>query len=137
MSVNLSLDFWWTEPVFKRKIIKNVIIDRKSKYSVVLWFVESKNDVDKFMKELLTDKYFQKSTHNTYAFRVKLNNWTILEWKNDDWEVWAWNCILRELQRENFINTIVVVTRYFWWIHLNTDRFKNVIEATKIILNEK
>lgn len=137
MSVNLSLDFWSIEPVFKRKIIKNVIVDRKSKYSVVLWFVESKTEVDKFMKELLTDKYFQKSTHNTYAFRVKLNNWTILEWKNDDWEVWAWNCILRELQRENFINTIIVVTRYFWWIHLNTDRFKNVIEATKIILNEK
>lgn len=137
MSVNLSLDFWSIEPVFKRKIIKNAIIDRKSKYSVVLWFVESKTEVDKFMKELLTDKYFQKSTHNTYAFRVKLNNWTILEWKNDDWEAWAWNCILRELQRENFINTIIVVTRYFWWIHLNTDRFKNVIEATKIILNEK
>lgn len=137
MSFNLSLDFWSKLPNFKRKILKDVIIDRKSKYSVVLWYVESKNEVDNFMKDLLNDKYFQKSTHNTFAYRIKLENWSILEWKNDDWETWAWMCILRELQRENFINTLVVVTRYFWWIHLQSDRFKNVIDATKIILNEK
>jgi putative IMPACT (imprinted ancient) family translation regulator len=60
----------------------------------------------------------------------------VLEWKNDDGETWAGNCVLRELQREEFINTIVVVTRYFWGIHLQADRFKNVIEGTKIILKE-
>lgn len=137
MENKLSLDFWWKKPQYKRKILKDVIIDRKSKYTTVLWYVESKKEVDKFMKELLTDKYFRKSTHNSYAYRIKLENGSVLEWKNDDGETWAWMCILRELQRENMINTLVVVTRYFWWIHLQSDRFKHVIESTKIAINEE
>lgn len=116
--------------------MQNIIIDRKSKYTVVAWFVASKESVNNFIKEILKDKYFQKSTHNTYAYRIKLENGSILEWKNDDGETWAWMCILRELQREEAINTIIVVTRYFWWIHLQADRFKNVIDASKIILKE-
>ncbi len=136
MSEKMSFDFGSREPTYKRKILKNIIVDRKSKYSVVWWFVSSKSDVDDFIKDLLSDKYFRKSTHNSFAFRVWLDNWSILESKNDDWETWAGMCILRELQRENMINVIVVVTRYFWWIHLQSDRFKNVIDWTKLILKE-
>jgi putative IMPACT (imprinted ancient) family translation regulator len=136
MTNKLSFDFWGKIPSFKRKIMSNIIIDRKSKYTVVWWFVESRQEIRDFMEEIMRDKYFQNSSHNSYAYRIKLENWSILEWKNDDWEVWAWNCILRELQRKEGINIIVIVTRYFWWIHLQSDRFKNVINATKIILNE-
>lgn len=136
MENKLSLDLWWKSPWYRRKIMQNIIVDRKSKYTSVLWYVESKVDVENFMKELLKEKYFRKSTHNTYAYRIKLENWGVLESKNDDWEIWAGQCVLRELQREEMVNTIVVVTRYFWWIHLQADRFKNVINATKIILNE-
>ncbi len=136
MTNKLSLDFWWKVPTFKRKIMQNVIVDRKSKYTVVWWFVESKQDIAEFVKELKRDKYFMKSTHNTYSYRIKLENGSVLEWKNDDWETWAGNCILRELQREDVINIVVVVTRYFGWIKLKSDRFKNVIDATKIILKE-
>jgi len=136
MTNKLSLDLWGKVPTFKRKIMQNVVVDRKSKYTVVWWFVESKQDVADFMKELRRDKYFMKSTHNTYSYRIKLENGSILEWKNDDWETWAWNCILRELQREEVVNIVVVVTRYFGWIKLQADRFKNVIDATKIILKE-
>lgn len=132
----LSLDFWSKKPWLKRKIIKNVIIDRKSKYSVVWWYIESKEELKTFIKDLLKDKYFQKSTHNTYAYRIKLENGSILEWKNDDGETGAWNCILRELQRDNMVNAVAIVTRYFWWIHLQSDRFKNVINATKILIKE-
>lgn len=136
MTDKLSLDFFWKTPSFKRKIMQNVIIDRKSKYTAVLWFVTSKEEVDIFMKEILSDSYFKKATHNTFAYRIKLENGSILEWKNDDWETWAWMCILREIQREDFVNTLVIITRYFGWVHLQSDRFKNVIESTKIILNE-
>lgn len=136
MSERMSFDFGSREPIYKRKILKNIIVDRKSKYSVVWWFVSSKDDADDFMKELLSDKYFRKSTHNSFAYRIKLENWSILESKNDDWETWAGMCILRELQREDIVNVIVVVTRYFWWIHLQSDRFKNVIDWTKLILKE-
>lgn len=136
MPEKISFDFGSREPTYKRKILKNIITDRKSKYTIVWWYVCSKEDVDNFIKELLSDKYFRKSTHNSFAYRVRLDNWSVLESKNDDWETWAWMCILRELQRKNIINTIVVVTRYFWWIHLQSDRFKNVIDWTKLILNE-
>jgi putative IMPACT (imprinted ancient) family translation regulator len=84
----------------------------------------------------LKNKYYQKATHNTYAYRLELDNWSVLECKNDDGETWAWNCILRELQREDLVNVIIVVTRYFWWIQLHADRFKNVINATKKFIEE-
>ncbi|QFR38924.1 YigZ family protein [Candidatus Gracilibacteria bacterium 28_42_T64] len=137
MTNKLSLNLGGSKkPNFRRKIMQNVIIDRKSKYTVIGGYIESSEEVKPFIKELLKDKYFQKSTHNTYAYRLELENGSILEGKNDDGEVGAGNCILRELQRDNCINTIVVVTRYFGGIHLQADRFKNVIDATKIILHE-
>lgn len=131
---NLSLDFGWNKPKMKRKILKDIIIDRKSKYTVVYNYIESRQDLDNFIKIIKSDKYFKKATHNSYAYRILQENWSILEWKNDDWETWAWLCILREIQRENFLNIVVVVTRFFGWIMLQNDRFKNVINATKIIL---
>gem|GEM_PF-890672 len=64
---------------YRRKILKNIIIDRKSKYTTVGGFIIKKEQVKEFLKELLKDKYFQKSTHNTYAYRIVLENKTILE----------------------------------------------------------
>jgi hypothetical protein len=31
------------------------------------------------MKELLKDKYFKNASHNSYAYRIKLENGSILE----------------------------------------------------------
>jgi len=132
MSETSQFTLWWFDEYFLPKkliIFKDLIIDRRSRYTVVWGFVTSKQEVDDFIKYLRKDKYFQKSTHNTYAYRIKLENGTILEWKNDDWETWAWMCVLRELQRKNAVNLCLVVTRYFWWIYLQTDRFKNVIDC--------
>ncbi|MCP4523079.1 MAG: YigZ family protein [Candidatus Gracilibacteria bacterium] len=134
MTNKLSLDLGGKEPPFKRKILQNIIVDRKSKYTVVGGYVDSKEEIKSFIGELLRDKYFQKSTHNTYAYRIKLENGSILEGKNDDGEKGAGNCVLRELQRAEVNNMIVVVTRYFGGIHLQADRFKNVIDASKEIL---
>lgn len=134
LTLNLDKNYYLS---FKRKILQNNIVDRKSKYTTVWWYITKKEEVKSFIKDLLSDSYFKKATHNTYAYRILFENWSILEWKNDDWETGAGNCILRELQRENMINTIVIVTRYFWWVQLHTDRFKNVINATKDILKLK
>jgi putative IMPACT (imprinted ancient) family translation regulator len=82
------------------------------------------------------DDYYRKATHNSYAYRLKLDNWSVLEWKNDDGETWAGMCILRELQRENAIDLLLIVTRYFWWIKLQSDRFKNVINACKMFFEK-
>lgn len=133
----ISLDIWWELTLPKKLIIfKDIIIDRKSKYTVVGGFVENYEQVWDFIQYLQKDKYFRESTHNSYAYRIKNENGSILEGKNDDGETWAWMCILREIQRANGINMILVVTRYFWWIKLQTDRYKNVIESCKVFFDK-
>ena len=63
----MSLDFWWKTPKMKRKILKDVIVDRKSKYTVVYNYVENREQLDEFIKILKQDKYFKKATHNSFA----------------------------------------------------------------------
>ena len=135
--IQISLDIWWETKLPKKLMIfKDIIIDRKSKYTIVGWYIESYAEVWEFIKYLQKDKYFRESTHNSYAYRIKNENGSILEGKNDDGETWAGMCILREIQRENWVNIILVVTRYFWWIKLQTDRYKNVIESCKIFFDK-
>ena len=135
MTNNLSFDFWWTRTFLEnKKVILDAIKDRWSIFTPAWGIVKSKEDIHDFMKELIKDKPFKKATHNSFAYRIKLENGSILEWKNDDWEQGAWMCILRELQRENYINSVVVVSRHFGGIHLHADRFKHIINASKLIL---
>jgi putative IMPACT (imprinted ancient) family translation regulator len=116
---------------------KDIINDRNSKYTVVWWKVNSKNEVVAFITNLKKNKFFEQATHNSFAYRIRLENWAILEWKNDDWETWAWMCILRELQRENATWFVLVVTRYFWGTKLQNDRYKNVIDSCKIFFDKE
>jgi len=135
MSNKLSLDFWNTKTFLnEKKVILDAIKDRGSIFTPAWWKVKSKDAIHDFLKDLVKDKPFKKATHNSYAYRIKLENWSILEWKNDDWEQWAWMCILRELQRANYINSVVVISRHFGWVQLHADRFKHIINATKMIL---
>ncbi len=132
-----TLDLWGEYKIPKKLIIyKDIIVDRKSKYTIVGWYIESENDAKELIKFLKKDKYFRDATHNSYAYRIKQENGSILEWKNDDGETWAGMCILREIQRENAIQLVLVVTRYFWGIKLQTDRFKNVIDACKMFFEK-
>lgn len=136
-NTQFSLDFWWNLELNTDFLeFRDIIVDRKSKYTVAAWKIEKLEEVKQFIFELNKDKYYKKSTHNTYAYRIKSENWSIIEWKNDDWETWAGMCILREMQRENCAGMIIVVTRYFWGIHLQSDRFKNVIDASKYIIDK-
>ena len=135
MTNNLSLDFWWTRTFLEdKKVILDAIKDRWSIFTPAGGIVKSKDDIYMFMKEIIKDKPFKKASHNSYAYRIKLENWSILEWKSDDWETGAWMCILRELQRENYVDSIVVISRHFGWVHLHSDRFKHIINSTKLIL---
>ena len=119
------------EFTFDHKGVSNIIVDRGSKYTVSGGRVVSKDEVKIWLKKNLADKYFQKATHNTYAYRIQTPEGAILEWKNDDWETWAGQCILWQLQRKNVINGVVVVTRCFGGVQLHADRFKHVVDATK------
>lgn len=135
MSQNAQISLWITGEKYlikKQEIIKDIIVDRKSKYTLVVAYIENREDIQDTLKELNKDPYFRKSTHNSYAYRIKQENGSIIDGKNDDGETWAGMCILREIQRANYVNCLIVVTRYFWGIKLNADRFKNVIDACKI-----
>ncbi len=130
-----SLDMWASiSPSKQLHVWKDVIVDRGSRYTVVVGQIQWKDDIKPFIKELVQDAYFRKATHNSYAYRYKDSNGLIVEGKNDDGEKGAGMCILRELKRAEFLWGIVVVTRYFWGVQLHNDRFKNVITATQEIL---
>lgn len=116
---------------------RDIIVDRKSHYSVTAFQVDSFEAVKLCFLELKKEEYFRKATHNSYAYRLRQENGSVLEGKNDDGEQWAGMCILRELQRVNAIDTMLIVTRYFGGIQLHTDRFKNVIDACKIFFEKE
>jgi len=116
--------------------LKDIIEDRKSKYSVTYKKVFSKDDIKNYFHSLQKEKFYKKATHNTYAYRILVEDGSILEGKNDDGELGWWNCILNVMKHKNIVNTMIVVTRYYGWIHLNNDRFKHIIDATKIILEK-
>lgn len=116
---------------------RDVIIDRKSKYTVVAYILKNTDEVKQCFKKLKSESYFCKATHNSYAYRITQENGSIIEWKNDDGEQWAGMCILRELQRENATNMMLIVTRYFWGIQLHGDRFRNVVDACKIFFEKQ
>lgn len=115
---------------------RDVIIDRKSHYTVTGVFVTSREEVDIYMKQLLRDPYFRKATHNSYAYRLVTAESMVLESKNDDGETGAGMCILRELHRKDAQNLLLIVTRYFGGVHLQADRYKHVIDACKIFFEQ-
>ena len=130
-----SLDMWiWVSPGKDIQIWRDILVDRGSRYTVVVWKIWWRDDIKPFIKQLIKDSYFRKATHNSYSYRYKDTNGLIVEWKNDDGEQGAGMCILRELKRIEFLWGIVIVTRYFWGVQLHADRFKNVIEATKQVM---
>ena len=120
--------------------MKNCITDRWSKYTVTVFPVvfdpnnEPQAQVKHIIKNMLRDKYYRKSTHNTYARRVLRPDGVILEWLNDDWETGAAKCIMREMQLWWVVDWLVIVTRYFWWVMLHADRFRHVVDATRLLV---
>jgi putative IMPACT (imprinted ancient) family translation regulator len=50
--------------------LKNLIEDRKSKFSGTFYKVNSVDEVKKIIKNLKQDKFYKKATHNIYAYRI-------------------------------------------------------------------
>lgn len=121
--------------ISQRITLTNIIEDKWSKYTVVADLLIDEKAHKSWISELKKDKYYRKATHNSYAWRVKLQDGSIVESSNDDGETWAGQIILREMTRVNAVDMIIVVTRYFWWVMLHGDRFRHVIDATKHIIS--
>ncbi len=113
----------------------DVIVDRWSRYGYALGKVAWKDEIKKFLIEVNDKVYFSSADHLSYAFRVRSPEGAIYEWKDDDWETWAWECILREIKRKNAEDIILVVSRHFWWVYLQKDRYKNIVDICRLALN--
>jgi putative IMPACT (imprinted ancient) family translation regulator len=59
------------------------------------------------------------------------------ELKNDDGESGAGAIILKMLNRENMIDHIIVVTRWYGGTHLGNDRFRHIKTCVQRYLNER
>lgn len=108
----------------------NVVTDRGSKYAVSGGKVTSRKEADAFLKELKRNKKFAKATHNTWA--ALMSDGTPL--KGDDGESGAGLVILRMLEREELMEHIVVVTRWYGGTKLGGDRFRRVQDCVRAYL---
>lgn len=110
------------------------VTDRRSKFIATLFHVESEEDVGNALKTLMKKKKYLKATHNIYAYRLKTKDSKIIEKKKDDGETGAGIRILNLLQKNNVINILIIVTRWYGGIHLGSDRFKHIVNAAKEVL---
>jgi putative IMPACT (imprinted ancient) family translation regulator len=118
------------EPTEVFVLHEHIIEDRRSRYSVSIGKVENKEEVKAFLKTLKKNKKYAKATHNTYAVRIAKDE-AIFESKNDDGEAGAGMVILRIMQKEDVVDCIICVTRWFGGVKLMGDRFRHVQDATK------
>ncbi len=123
------------QPNLEKFFVKNFVVDRKSKFSWTAIKVFSTKDIKIALKDILKDKFYKKATHNIYAYRIVTSD-GIIEGKNDDGEIGGWNCILSVLRNKNIANVLIIVTRYYGWIHLNSDRFKHIVNTANYVVDK-
>ena len=99
--------------------ITSEVIEKKSKFIANVIYVENTEEVEKIIKEY-KKKYFD-ARHNCIAYRI-LEESQIIEKSSDDGEPsgTAGAPMLNILQKNNLINVLVIVTRYFGGILLGT-----------------
>lgn len=107
-----------------------ILTDRGSKYAVSGAPVSSREDVDKVLQVLKSDKSYAKATHNTWAAMLPTGGL-----KADDGEAGAGMVILRMLERAELSDHLVIVTRWYGGKKLGGDRFRRVQDATRAYLD--
>lgn len=112
-----------------------IIEDRGSRYSVSIGEVHNREDIKTFLTKLKKNKRYANADHNSYAARIS-NEGAIYETKHDDGETGAGMVILRIMQKEMIVDTIICVTRWFGGVKLMGDRFKHLQDATKYAIDE-
>lgn len=95
----------------------NEIVEKKSKFIANIYYVETEDDVKKKLKEIKS-KYYD-ARHNCYAYRI-LTESGIKDKSSDDGEPGgtAGAPILNVITKNELVNVLVVVTRYFGGILL-------------------
>lgn len=111
-------------------ILEDCIEDRGSRYTVSVFPISLINEIDNLMTLCNPS-----ATHHSYARRLLQNNGSIHYESNDDGETWAGQIILRELERSQMVDVLLVVTRYFGGVKLEADRYTHIVNACKMWLD--
>jgi putative IMPACT (imprinted ancient) family translation regulator len=122
------------EPTENFTLHEHIIEDRGSRYSVSIDKVLGREDIKTFLTTLKKPKAYKKATHHSYAARI-LHGGAVYETKSDDGETGAGMVILRIMQKQNVVNAVICVTRWFGGIKLEGDRFKHIQDATIYVIN--
>jgi len=124
-----------------KNYLSNEIIEKKSRFIANIFYVETEDEAKEKIKELKS-KYYD-ARHNCYAYRILQDN-GVKDKSSDDGEPGgtAGAPILNAITKNELVNVLVVVTRYFGGILLGagglvraySDSTLGVIEkAEKII----
>lgn len=120
------------------------IIEKKSKFIANVFYVDSTKEAEDIIARI-KKKYFD-ARHNCVAYRI-IENGFVTEKASDDGEPsgTAGAPMLNILQKNNFANVLVIVTRYFGGILLGTgglvraysDSLLKVIEKSKKVVKTR
>lgn len=99
--------------------VQTEYVEKKSKFIANLFYVENAEEAEKLIKE--TKKKYFDARHNCIAYRV-IEDDRLIEKSSDDGEPsgTAGAPMLNILQKNNLVNLLIIVTRYFGGILLGT-----------------
>ena len=95
------------------------IVEKKSKFIANMFYIEDAQEAEEIIKK--TKKKYFDARHNCIAYRV-IENERLIERSSDDGEPsgTAGAPMLNILQKNNLVNVLIIVTRYFGGILLGT-----------------
>lgn len=110
--------------------------EKKSKFIGNLFYVESTDEAEEVIKQ--TRKKYFDAKHNCIAYRV-IEEGKIVERFSDDGEPsgTAGAPMLNILQKNNLVNVLIVVTRYFGGILLGTGGLVKAYQNSLLLAIEK
>ena len=99
--------------------VSGEIVEKKSKFIANIYYIESVEEAEKLIKDA-NKKYFD-ARHNCYAFSVYTENGIVNRFSDDgEPSGTAGAPMLNILQKNNLVNVLVIVTRYFGGVLLGT-----------------
>ena len=95
------------------------LVEKKSKFIAHIFYVESKEEAEEIIQSI--EKQYHDAKHHCYAYRIFTKE-GILEKCSDNGEPsgTAGAPMLNILAKNNLVNVLVIVTRYFGGILLGT-----------------
>ena len=119
------------------------IVEKKSKFIANLFYVQNEEEAEEIIKN--TKKKYYDARHNCYAYNILSSNGGIAK-SSDDGEPsgTAGGPMLNILQKNELVNVLIIVTRYFGGILLGTgglvraysEALTNAIEKAEFVCEE-